>query len=84
MSHEPLLPPLEIAAVKVLAAYAWLERFTSVAEAIEHIAVISDQVDDPTTPLDRIEIMIEFTSGDNERCAYKEKARAIQWLRRFE
>ena len=77
------LPLLQISSVFIIAAYGWKENFSDLNEAIEYISTINELVEDPTTPLDNIQVMVEFGTGESERCAYNTKERTLQWLHRF-
>ena len=77
------LPLLQITSVLIIAAYGWKENFSDLDEAIEYVLTINELVEDPVTPLDNIQVMVEFGTGENERCAYNSKERTLQWLNRF-
>ena len=81
--QQSLLSPLTVSSVAVIASYRWKEQFSALEEAIKYVAAISELVGDDSTPLDQIQVMVEFTSGESERCAYASKERTIQWMSRF-
>lgn len=77
------LTPLEIHSIYVIARYGKKECFKNLTEAIVYVSHITDLVEDPASPLDQIAIVVQFVTGDEERCSYKEKTRTVQWLERF-
>lgn len=84
MNDLDSLPALEVQTVSIIAAYGWRQRFESLVEAIEYVDTITDLVEDPSAPLDKIQVLVEFTTGESERCAYKDKVRTLAWMARFQ
>lgn len=82
-TDQTTLPPLEIAHVSIIASYGWKERFAGLDEAMKFVETITDLVEDPATPLDQIQVMVEFITGESERCAYQNRERTLQWMGRF-
>jgi len=82
-NQQSLLPPLTVSSVAVIASHGWKEQFLALEEAIKYVTAISEQVDDENTSLDQIQVMVDFASGESERCAYASKERTIQWISRF-
>ncbi len=83
MSSDTNLPLLPVSGIFVIAQYGWKQSFSDIHEAIRYVTAITDMVEDPATPIDQIQVMVEFETGDSERCSYQEKQRTIQWLKRF-
>ena len=79
---ESDLPKLKIETVAGVAHYGWKEDFKTVGEAITYVRQLSKTVDDPETPLERIQVQVEFVGGDFERAGYKSQERVVRFLER--
>lgn len=78
------LKPLRVAQYAAIKTYGqWVERFEDYKAVYEYVASASDTVDDPDTPLHRIQVRVTFSTGDHEECAYQDRQRALAWLKRF-
>ena len=82
-NQQSPLSPLSISSVAVIASYGWKEQFSGLEEAIKYVTAISELVSDESTPLDQIQVMVEFGNGESERCAYASKERTIEWMSHF-
>ena len=78
------LPPLKIKKVFVIGIAKWKFDFTTLEDAAACIVgELERTMQEQDASLELIEVMLEFTSGESERCAYKDKRRVFEWMGRF-
>ena len=75
---------LTVAKVYVIGVARWKYEYSTIDDAIACIHRLSKEIEEQKAHLDMFEVMVEFTSGESERCAYREEVRVAKWLRRFE
>ena len=75
--------PLKLNKIFAIGLYRWKYEFNTIDDAIAGVWAIANDTDEQTVPLDKIEVMVEFTTGEFERCAYADKGRVVRWLERF-
>ena len=80
-SHR--VKPLKLNKIFVIGLYLWKYEFDTIDDAIAGVWAIAGETGEHSVPLDKIEAMVEFTTGEFERCAYSDKARFVHWLERF-
>ena len=69
--------------VFVIGIGQWRHEYTSIPDAIACIHGLSQRIAEAGPRLDFIEIMVEFETGESERCKYRTEAQAVAWLQRF-
>lgn len=69
--------------VFVIGIGQWKHEYTSVSDAIACIHGLNQRIKEAGPRLDFIEIMVEFETGESERCRYRTEAQAVAWLQRF-
>lgn len=77
------MKPLTLNKIFVIGLYLWKYEYDTVDDAIAGVWAIADETGENSVPLDKIEVMVEFTTGEFERCAYADKGRVVHWLERF-
>lgn len=75
--------PLDIKRITVIGVSQWPYKYTSVADAQAGVMNIAVEIKAQEPTLDLIEILVEFESGEHERCAYKSPQNCCEWLARF-
>lgn len=83
MTH-PEIEPLAVAKVYVIGVARWKYECDSVEQAIACVHQLAAEIARSEASLDMFEVMVEFTTGESERCAYRNKSRVKTWLKRFQ
>lgn len=78
------LTPLNISRIFVLGIGQWKYEYMTVADAAAGVQDLDRKIHEEGVRLDFIEVLIEFASGESERCSFKDKQRVFAWLDRFE
>jgi hypothetical protein len=84
MNTHTELAPLKVRRVMVIGVAQWKYEYASLAEAAECVQTLAERIAAEGTRLDFIEVMVEFATGESERCAFKEPERVYAWMKRFE
>ena len=84
MKAQRKLRPLEVKTVYVIGIAEWLYEYASLRDAAACVQQLSKLIEKEGARLDYIEVRVEFSTGESERCAFKEEERVFDWLERFE
>lgn len=83
MTH-PDSQPLAVSKVFVIGVARWKYEYDSVEQAIACVHQLAVEIAESQASLDMFEVMVEFASGESERCAYRDESRVKNWLERFQ
>ncbi len=83
MGSNKRLEPNSVKLISVISYNGWLERFSDLELAKAYVSSISKFSDNPDEERDRIQVLVEFESGESERCAFLDSQRTLAWMSRF-